>query len=143
MTPKIDDVNATTNQVSSNEPSDENKKLNDKDLEFQELPKNNSSPMVVKMPSVSYSGVQQPLIITSSNSSPLPSTNSLFLPPLLQAPSIIDSSVPKDFSFINTITNVPSSLSDRSVNHTYVSSIKSQVSVCLFCIVFLFKIYKS
>lgn len=123
LTPKIDDVSATTNQTPSDEPNDNNIKINDNDVEHQELPKTVSSPVIVEMPSVI-----QPLVITSSNSSPLPSTT-LFMTPLLQKTSVIDSSMPKDFSFINTITNVPSSLPDRSVNHTYVSSIKSQVSI--------------
>jgi len=85
---------------------------------IQELPKNISPPVVVRMPSVI-----QPLVITSSNSSPLPNTPSL--PPLLQSP--LGSNIPNDFSFINTISNISSAPSDRPVNHTYVSSIKSQV----------------
>lgn len=115
LTPKIDDVNSTTNQIPSNEPSDNNMNI------IQELPKNISPPKVVRMPSVI-----QPLVITSSNSSPLPSTPSLSISPLLQSP--LEANIPNDFSFINTISNISSAPSDRPVHHTYVSSIKSQVS---------------
>jgi len=87
---------------------------------IQELPKNISPPVVVRMPSVI-----QPLVITSSNSSPLPSTPSLSKSPLLQ--TSLESNIPNDFSFINTISNISSAPSDRPVHHTYVSSIKSQV----------------
>lgn len=117
LTPKIEDVNSTTNQILPIEPNDNNMNMNI----IQELPKNISPPVVVRMPSVI-----QPLVITSSNSSPLPSTPSLSISPLLQSP--LESNIPNDFSFINTISNISSAPSDRPVHHTYVSSIKSQVS---------------
>lgn len=116
LTPKIDDVNSTTNQIALSDPDDHDNKMNI----IQESLKNVSLPVVVHMPSVI-----QPLIITSSNSSPLPSTPSLSMSPLLQ--STLDSSLPNDFSFINTISNISSAPSDRPVYNTYVSSIKSQV----------------
>lgn len=118
LTPKmeIDDVNSTSNQISSND-SDNNVNMN----VVEELPKS-SPPPVVQMPSVI-----QPLIITSSNSSPLPSIPSLSISPLLQSP--LESCIPNDFSFINTISNISSAPSDRPVHHTYVSSIKSQVRI--------------
>ncbi|XP_060844425.1 polycomb protein Asx [Rhopalosiphum padi] len=121
LTPKIDDVNSTTNQIPSNETNDSNMNMNMNMNIIQELPKTISPPVVVRMPSVI-----QPLVITSSNSSPLPSTPSLSISPLLQSP--LESNIPNDFSFINTISNISSAPSDRPVHHTYVSSIKSQVS---------------
>lgn len=87
---------------------------------IQELPKTISPPVVVRMPNVI-----QPLVISSSNSSPLPSTPSLSISPLLQSP--LETNIPNDFSFINTISNISSAPSDRPVHNTYVSSIKSQV----------------
>lgn len=113
---EMDDVNSTSNQISSND-SDNNVNMNI----VQELPKSSPPPVVVQMPSVI-----QPLI-TSSNSSPLPSIPSLSISPLLQSP--IDSCIPNDFSFINTISNISSAPSDRPVHNTYVSSIKSQVRI--------------
>lgn len=112
----MDDVNSTTNQASTND-QDDNINVNI----IQELPKN-ITPSVVQIPSII-----QPLVITSSNSSPLPSTQSLSLPSILQSP--LDSNIPNDFSFINTISNsnISSAPLDRPINHTYVSSIKSQV----------------
>ncbi|CAI6356397.1 unnamed protein product [Macrosiphum euphorbiae] len=115
LTPKVDDVNSTTNQIPPNEPNDNNMNT------IQELPKPISPPVVVRMPSVI-----QPLVISSSNSSPLPSTPSLSISPLVQSP--LESNIPNDFSFINTISNISSAPSDRPVHNTYVSSIKSQVS---------------
>ncbi|XP_008180420.1 polycomb protein Asx isoform X1 [Acyrthosiphon pisum] len=117
LTPKIDDVNSTTNQIPPNEPNDNNINMNI----IQELPKTISPPVVVQMPNVI-----QPLVISSSNSSPLPSTPSLSISPLLQSP--LESNMPNDFSFVNTISNISSAPSDRPVHNTYVSSIKSQVS---------------
>ncbi|KAL4105077.1 hypothetical protein QTP88_020352 [Uroleucon formosanum] len=117
LTPKIDDVNSTTNQIPSNEPNDNNMNMNI----IQELPKTISPPVVVQMPNVI-----QPLVISSSNSSPLPSTPSLSISPLLQSP--LETNIPNDFSFINTISNISSAPSDRPVHNTYVSSIKSQAS---------------
>lgn len=107
-------MNSTTNQISSNNPVDKN-------INIMQEPstKDVPPPVVVRIPSVIH-----PLVITSSNSSPLPSTPSLSISSLLQ-PSL-DCSLPNDFSFINTITNISSSPSDRPV-HTYVSSVKSQV----------------
>jgi len=100
---------------------------------IQELPKSISPPVVVRMPSVI-----QPLVITSSNSSPLPSTPSLSsLSPLLQTP--LESNIPNDFSFINTISNISSAPSDRPVHHTYVSSIKSQVRYIHFYTIILLR----
>jgi len=118
-------VNSTTNQIPSNEPNDNNINMNI----IQELPKPVSPPVVVRMPSVI-----QPLVISSSNSSPLPSTPSLSISPLLQSP--LESNIPNDFSFINTISNISSAPSDRPVHNTYVSSIKSQVRFIqfFFCI---------
>lgn len=133
LTPKIDDVNSTTNQIPSNETNDSNMNMNMNII--QELPKTISPPVVVRMPSVI-----QPLVITSSNSSPLPSTPSLSISPLLQSP--LESNIPNDFSFINTISNISSAPSDRPVHHTYVSSIKSQVRYIHFYIIFLL-IHKS
>ncbi|XP_016657790.1 polycomb protein Asx isoform X2 [Acyrthosiphon pisum] len=112
-----DDVNSTTNQIPPNEPNDNNINMNI----IQELPKTISPPVVVQMPNVI-----QPLVISSSNSSPLPSTPSLSISPLLQSP--LESNMPNDFSFVNTISNISSAPSDRPVHNTYVSSIKSQVS---------------
>lgn len=123
LTQKIEDSNSATSKISSNESNDVNTNENN----VQELPKNNSAPPVVQM-----SNVIQPLVISSSNSSPLPSTSSLFMSPLRQSPSVVDSCVPNDLSYVNTISNV-SSPSDRPVTHTYVSSIKSsQVKQLLF-----------
>jgi len=87
---------------------------------IQELPKTISTPVVVRIPSVI-----QPLVISSSNSSPLPSTPSLSISPILQSP--LEFNIPNDFSFINTISNISSTPSDRPVHNTYVSLIKSQV----------------
>jgi len=115
LTQKIEDSNPATSKISSNESSD----VNTNEDTVQQLPKNDSPPVVVQMPSVI-----QPLVISSSNSSPLPSTSSLFMTPLRQSLSVVDSCVPNDFSYVNTISNV-SSPSDRQVTHTYVSSIKS------------------
>lgn len=120
LTPKMDDVNPENNQMSSNEP-DDNMNMNI----VQELPKIVSPPVVVQMPSVI-----QPLVITSSNSSPLPSTPPLSMSPLLQSPLETNSS--NDFSFINTISNISSVPSDRPVHNTFVSSIKSQVRIDYF-----------
>lgn len=119
LTPKMemDDVNSTSNQVSSND-SENNTNVN----VVEELPKISPPPVVVQMPSVI-----QPLIITSSKSSPLPSIPSLPISPLLQPP--LESCISNDFSFINTISNISSAPSDRPVHHTYVSSIKSQVTI--------------
>lgn len=173
LTPKMDAVNSTSNQSSSNN-SVENVNIN----VIQELPKTVSPPVIVRMPSViqpnvvqpivtepdviepniiepnviqpkvnqpngclpnisqsnviqhnvTQSSVIQPFVITSSNSSPLPSIASLPMSPLLQSP--LNSSIPNDYSFINTLSNISSTPSDRSVNnHTYVSSIKSQVII--------------
>lgn len=122
LTPKIDDVNAATNQISPKESKESNDNNINEDS-IQELTKNVSPPVVVRMPSV-----VQPHVITSSNTSLLSNTPSLFTTPLLQMPTVVDSSVPNSFSFITTLSNV-SSPSDRSVAHTYVSSIKSQVRV--------------
>jgi len=99
---------------------------------IQELPKNITPPVVVRMPSVI-----QPLVITSSNSSPLPSTPSLSISPLLQSP--IDPNIPNDFSFINTISNISSAPSDRPVHNTYVSSVKPQVRSIHFVITILLR----
>lgn len=118
LTPKIDNVNSTTNEISSNSTDDKNINI------IEELSKDDLPPVVVRMPSVI-----QPLIITSSNSSPLPNTPSLSISPLLQ--SSLDCGLPNDFSFINTISNISSSPSDRPA-HTHVSSIKSQVRKSLF-----------
>lgn len=117
LTPKMDNINSTTNQISSNDASD-----SVIGAVIQKIPKSDSTPVVIRMPSVI-----QPLIITSSNSSPLPSTKSIFISPLLQ--SSLERSMPNDFSFINTISNLSTAPSDRPINHTYVSSIKSQVSI--------------
>lgn len=119
LTPKMemDDVNSTSNQITSND-SDNNANMN----VVEELPKSSPPPVVVPMPSVI-----QPLIITSSNSSPLPSIPSLSISPLLQSP--LESCIPNDFSFINTISNISSAPSDRPVHNTYVTSIKSQVRI--------------
>lgn len=113
LTPKIGDINSTTNQMSISNSGNNNLKV------IKEPPKNGSLPMI-RTPSVI-----KPLVITSSNSSPLPSLPSLTMSPLLQSP--LNSSSPNDFSFINTISNISSAPSDRPVYHTYVSSIKSQV----------------
>jgi len=107
-------MNSTTNQITSNNPVDKNINIV-QELSTKDVP----PPVVVRMPSVIH-----PLVITSSNSSPLPSTPSLSISSLLQ-PSL-DCSLPNDFSFINTITNISSSPSDRPA-HTYMSSVKSQV----------------
>lgn len=113
----MDNVNSTTNQISSINTTNNIMNTNI----VQNLPINDSSP-VVQIPKVI-----QPLVITSSNSSPLPSTKSLSISPFLH--SSLDYSIPNDFSFINTISHISSAPSDRPVNHTYVSSIKSQVSI--------------
>lgn len=107
----MDDVNSSANQVSSNNQNDNvNVKI------IQELPKN------ITLPAVEIPSVIQPLA-TSSNSSPLPNIPSLSISSLLP----LDSNIPNDFSFINTISNISSTPSDRPVHHTYVSSVKSQV----------------
>ncbi|VVC30401.1 Hypothetical protein CINCED_3A014450 [Cinara cedri] len=116
LTPKIDNINSRTNQISTNDASDN--AIGDI---VQKIPKSDSTPVVVRMPSVI-----QPLVITSSNSSPLPSTKSILISPLLQ--SSLERSMPNDFSFINKISNLSTAPSDRPISHTYVSSIKSQVS---------------
>lgn len=113
----MDNVNSTTDQISSSNATSNNENTNI----VQKLPKKDSPP-VVQMPSVI-----QPLVITSSKSSPLPSTKSLSISPFLQSP--LDFNISNDFSFINTISHISSAPSDRPVNHTYVSSIKSQVSI--------------
>lgn len=114
----MDDVNSAINQMSSNDPDDNKMNM---DI-VQELPKIVSPPVVVRMPSII-----QPLVITSSNSSPLPSTPPLSMSPLLHSP--LETNIPNDFSFINTISNISSVPSDRPVHHTYVSSMKSQVRI--------------
>lgn len=125
LTPKIDDVNPATNQISSNKSIESNDNIIEDSI--QELPKNISPPVVVRMPSVI-----QPHVITSSNTSLLSNTPSLFTTPLLQLPTVVDSSVPNSFSFITTLSNVSS-----PVTHTYVSSIKSQVRVLWFYNIFV------
>lgn len=174
LTPKMDAINSTSNQSSSNNPVENDVNIN----VIQELPETISPPVIVRMPSVIQPNIVQPIVvepnviqpnvnepnivepnviqpkvnqpngclpnisqsnviqhnvtqpfvITSSNSSPLPSIPSLSMSPLLQSP--LNSSIPNDYSFINTLSNISSTPSDRPVNnHTYVSSIKSQVII--------------
>lgn len=111
-------MNSTTNQTSSNEQNDNNINMNI----IQGLPKTVSSPVVVRIPNVI-----QPLVITSSKSSPLPSTPSLSVSSKLQSP--LKSNIQNKFSFINTISNISSVPSDRQIHNTYVSSVKSQVKI--------------
>lgn len=129
LTPKIDDVNPATNQIPSNKSKESNDNISENSI--QELPKNVSPPVVVRMPSVI-----QPHVITSSNTSLLSNTPSLFTTPMHQLPTVVESSVPNSFSFITTLTNVMSP-ADRPVTHTYVSSVKSQVRILWFYNVFV------
>lgn len=128
LTPKMDDVNSAINQMSSNDTDDNKINMNI----VPELPKIVSPPAIVQMPIV------QPLVKTSSNSSPLPSTPPLSMSPLLQSP--LNTNIPNDFSFINTISNISSAPSDRTVHHTYVSSMKSQVRMKILINIILFKV---
>lgn len=114
----MDNLNSTTDQTSSNEPNDNNINMNI----IQELPKTVSPPVVVRIPNVI-----QPLVVTSSKSSPLPSTPSLSMSTVLQSP--LESNIQNKFSFINTISNISSAPSDRPVHNIYVSSVKSQVQI--------------